>query len=121
MAASTQGASRPVASIVALVLGILALIISWVPIVNNFAFVVGAIGVVFAIVGAIGVFRGKRVGKALAIAALVVNIVSIAVVLGTQSMYSAAIDDAVNGACGDGNIPGWRADHRPCRGHDGGT
>ena len=106
MAASTQGASRPVASIVALVLGILALIVSWVPIVNNFAFVVGAIGVVFAIVGAIGVFRGKRVGKALAIAALAVNIVSIVVVLGTQSMYSAAIDDAVNGPAATGTSQG---------------
>lgn len=106
MAASTQGASRPVASIVALVLGILALIVSWVPIVNNFAFVVGTIGVVFAIVGAIGVFRGKRVGKALAIAALAVNIVSIVVVLGTQSMYSAAIDDAVNGPAATGTSQG---------------
>lgn len=121
MAASTQGASRPVASIVALVLGILAFIVSWVPIVNNFAFVVGAIGVVFAIVGAIGVFRGKRVGKALAIAALVVNIVSIVAVLGTQSMYSAAIDDAVNGPAATGTSQGGEQNHRSCRGHDGGT
>ena len=98
MATSSQGAPRPVASIVGLVLGILAVIISWVPIVNNLAFIIGIVGVIFAIVGAIGVFRGKRAGKALAIAALAVNVISIVVVLGTQSMYSAAVDEAVDDA-----------------------
>ena len=52
------------------------------PIINNFAFVLGGIGFVFAVVGMVGVVRGKKAGKALAIAALVVNIASLAVVLG---------------------------------------
>ena len=106
MAGNVQGAPRSAASIVGLVLGILAIIISWVPIVNNFAFVIGAIGVVFAVVGLVGVLRGKRAGKALAIAAVVVNVLSIVIVLGTQSMYSAALDDAANGPAATGTSSG---------------
>ena len=97
MAGENKDASRSVAAIVGLVLGILAVVLSWMPIINNFAFVLGGIGLVFAVVGMVGVVRGKKAGKALAIAALVVNIASLAVVLGTQSMYSSALDDAANG------------------------
>lgn len=102
MAGTVQGAPRSVASIVALVLGIIAILMSWMPIINNFAFVFGALGLIFGIVGLVGVLRGKKAGKALAIAALVINVLSIAIVLGTQSMYSAAIDDAVNGPSATG-------------------
>ncbi len=97
MAEQMGSKPRSVAAIVGLVLGILAIVMSWMPIINNFAFVIGGIGLVFAIVGLVGVLRGKKVGKGLAIAALVVNVLSIAIVLGTQSMYSAALDDAANG------------------------
>lgn len=97
MAEQMGSKSRSVAAIVGLVLGILAIVMSWMPIINNFAFVIGGIGLVFAIVGLVGVLRGKKAGKGLAIAALVVNVLSIAIVLGTQSMYSAALDDAANG------------------------
>ena len=88
---------RSVASIVGLVLGILALILSWMPIINNFSFVLGLIGLVFAIVGMVGTLRGTRAGKGLAIASLVINILSLVLVLATQGMYSAALDDAANG------------------------
>lgn len=97
MAEQMGSKSRSVAAIVGLVLGILAIVMSWMPIINNFAFVIGGIGLVFAIVGLVGVLRGKKAGKGLAIAALVVNVLSIAIMLGTQSMYSAALDDAANG------------------------
>ena len=94
-----QAGSRPrsVAAIVGLVLGVLAIVMSWMPIINNFAFVIGGVGIISAIVGLVGVLRGKKAGKELAIAAVVVNALSIVIVLGTQSMYSAAIDSATNG------------------------
>lgn len=85
-------------AIAGLVLGIVAIVISWVPIINNFAFFFALIGLIFAIVGLVGALRGKKGGKGMAIAAVVVNVVSIAVVLGTQSLYSAAIDQAVDDA-----------------------
>lgn len=81
-------------AIAALVLGIIAIISSWVPIVNNFSFLLGLIGLVFAIIAMVGVFRGKKGGKGIAIASLVINILSLVIVLATQSAYSQAIDDA---------------------------
>ena len=102
MAGTDQGAPRSAASIVALVLGIIAILMSWMPIINNFAFIFGALGFIFGVVGLVGVLRGKKTGKALAIVALVINVLSIAIVLGTQSMYSAALDDAVNGPSATG-------------------
>lgn len=79
------------AAIVGLVLGILAIVTSWIPIVNNLSFILGAIGLIFSIVGVIGTARGKKGGKGLAIAALVVNVLSLVIVLGLQSAWSAAL------------------------------
>ena len=94
---NNQGQGHSIAAIIGLVLGILAVVSSWMPIINNLSFMVGALGVVFAVVGLVGVLRGKKAGRGLAIAAVVINIVALAIVLGTQSMYSAAVDEAVNG------------------------
>lgn len=94
---SEQQAPRSVAAIVALVLGVIALISSWVPIINNLSFVFALVGVVFAVVGLVGTLRGKKSGRGLAIASTVVNVVAVAIVLATQSAYSAAIDEAASG------------------------
>lgn len=79
------------AAIVGLVLGILAIVTSWIPIVNNLSFMIGAIGLVFSIVGVVGTVRGTKGGKGLAIAALIVNVLSLVIVLGLQSAWSAAL------------------------------
>ena len=80
--------------IVGLVLGILALLTSIVPIVNNFSFILALIGFVFALVGFIGCARGKKRGKGMGVASLIINILAIVVVLALQSAWSAAIDEA---------------------------
>lgn len=80
-----------------LVLGILAVVSSWIPIINNLSFVIGLVGLVLAVVGVVGVMRGKKSGKGLAVAAVVVNVVALVVVLATQSAYSNAIDEATSG------------------------
>lgn len=77
--------------IAGLVLGILALVSSWIPIVNNLAFLLGLLGLIFAIVGMVATSRGKRAGRGIAIAALVCNIVACVVVLATQSMFAAVL------------------------------
>ncbi len=46
----------------------------------------------------VGISKSKKSGKGLAIAAIVICVVSGAVVLGTQSMYSAALDSATSSA-----------------------
>ena len=89
-----QGASG--LAIAGLVLGILAAVSSWIPIINNFSFVLALIGAVFAVVGVVSALRGTRGGKGLAIAAIVVNVVAIGIVLATQSAMSAAIDEATS-------------------------
>lgn len=81
-------------AIAALVLGIVALASSFLPIINNASFVMALIGLIFAIVGIVGIRKGKKSGMGMAIAALVICIVAGGVVLGTQAMYSAAIDES---------------------------
>ena len=83
-------------AIAGLVLGILALLTSFLPIINNLSFIVGLLGLIFAIVGLVGTIRGKKSGKGIAIAALIITVLSLVIVLATQSMYSAAIDEASN-------------------------
>ena len=89
-------------AIVALVLGILALLTSFLPVVNNGSFFLALLGIVFAAAGLMGVHRGKKSGKGIAIAALVLNVVSVVAVLVTQSAYSAAIDSASKALEGPG-------------------
>ena len=83
-------------------LGIIAAATSLIPIVNNLSFVLAIPGIIFAVIGLVACLRGKRDNKVMAIAATVVNVVAIALVLGSQSMYSAAIDQATK----DMNVPG---------------
>lgn len=97
MDASQSHAPRSVMGIVGLVLAIIAAATSFMPIVNNFSFFLALISAILSLVAVISCARGKKSGKGVAIAGLVVSIISIVVVLATQSMYSAAIDDAVNG------------------------
>ncbi|WEV58466.1 Ltp family lipoprotein [Bifidobacterium sp. ESL0728] len=80
--------------VTALVLGIVGTVLSFIPIVNNVAAVLGVIGVVFGVIGLFGVFRGKKRGKALTIAGVVLSIVAIVITLGMQSSASKAFDSA---------------------------
>lgn len=90
-----QGTSA--AAIAGLVLGIVALLGSIIPILNNIAFFIAIVGLVFAIIGLAGVLKGKRAGKGLAIAALIICVIAGALVIGSQSLYSDAIDAATEG------------------------
>lgn len=84
-------------AVTGLVLGIVALVTSALPIINNFSFFLAALGAIFAIIGLVATVRKTRKGKVLAVVGLVLSVVSIVVVLASQSMYSAAIDKAVSG------------------------
>lgn len=86
---------RSAAAIVGFVLGVLALIGSWVPVFNNVSGLAALLGLVFAVVGVVAAIRGKRSGKGLAIAAVILNVLSFAIVLGAQSAYSTAFDAAI--------------------------
>ena len=83
--------------IVGLVLGCIAALTSFLPIINNASFFIALLGIVFAIIGLVSTSRGKKGGKGIAIAGLVLCILSIVIVLVTQSMYAAAIEEAFGG------------------------
>lgn len=83
-------------AITSFVLGIIALFTSFLPIINNLSFFLALLALIFGIIGFVGIKRGKKSGKGIAIAALVISILSCVIVLATQSMYSDAIDEATN-------------------------
>ena len=97
MDSATDKQRRSGMAIAGLVVGVVALLTSLMPIINNISFFFALAGAVLAIAGFVGCVRGKRSGKGLAIGAVVVNVVAIVAVLASQSMYGAAIDDAMNG------------------------
>ena len=85
-----QGAGGLV--ITGFVLAIVAIVLCFVPIVNNFAFVLAVVGLIFGIIGLVGASKGKHGGKGLAIAAIVISVVSGIGVLASQAFYSAALN-----------------------------
>ncbi len=91
-------------AIAGLVLGIVALIGSWVPILNNVSFFIGLVGLVLCIVAMVGTFRNRRRGKALSVISAIICVIAMIVVFATQSAYSTAINDAVDTLNSDENI-----------------
>ncbi len=88
--------SKSAMGITSLILGIVALLTSFLPIVNNMSAFLAFLGIVFGIIGLVATFRKTRSGKGIAIAATIVNVLALVIVLATQSMYSAAIDEATS-------------------------
>lgn len=80
---------KKVLGILATVFGGIALAFSWVPIINNMSALLGLVG---AILGVIGLFINRKNKKTLAIIGTVLSIVSIVIVLMTQSAYSRSLD-----------------------------
>lgn len=87
-------APKSAMGITGFVLGVIALLTSFIPIVNNFSFFLALPGVVFAVIGVVAGVRGTRSGRGLSIAGLVVSVISIVVVLASQAFYSAALNSA---------------------------
>lgn len=95
-ASAPQGTSAM--AITGLVIGIVALGTSFLPIINNISFFIGLVGIVLAIVGIVGTGKGKKKGRGMAVAGLVISIASIAVVLASQAFYTSVIDSALDSA-----------------------
>lgn len=62
-----------------MVFGALGLVLSFIPIVNNIAAILGFIGVILAIIAIVGTFRGKKRGKVLSIVAAVLSVLAIVI------------------------------------------
>lgn len=82
---------KKVLGILAIVFGGIALIGSWVPILNNVSFFIAIISL---ILGVIALIVNRKNKKVLAIVGTCLSIASIIIVLVTQTMYSRALDSA---------------------------
>ena len=80
--------------IASLVLGIVAIVGSWIPILNNISFLLAIIGLILGIVGIFSIRKGKVGGKGLTIAAIVINVIAIVIVVCTQWVFGKALDEA---------------------------
>lgn len=82
-----------VSALIGLIVGIIALLLSAVPIINNFAAVLAVVGIILGIMGVLKVKKKKRTGKKIAISALSISVLALVVVFASQAMYGAAIDE----------------------------
>ena len=82
--------------IAALILGVVGLVGSWIPILNNISAFIAFFGVILGVIGIISISKSKgtKGGKGISIAGTLVSVVAIVVVLATQSMYGQVADDA---------------------------
>ena len=81
---------RKVLGILAIIFGALALLGSWMPIINNFSFILAILDLIF---GLIGFAVNRKRPKTLAIIGTVLAVVSIAIVLVTQAMYAKSLKE----------------------------
>ena len=79
-----------VLGILAIIFGALALLGSWMPIINNFSFILAILALIF---GLIGFAVNRKRPKTLAIIGTVLAVVSIAIVLVTQAMYAKSLKE----------------------------
>jgi len=87
-----NGPGRRGPAITSMVLGIIAAVLCLVPIINNLAAVLAVIGFVFGVVAWRGARKATRDGKGMAIAGVVLAIVSMVGVIGSQYAYGRAVD-----------------------------
>jgi hypothetical protein len=80
-------------AIAAMVLGIIALLLSWLPIINNLAAVLALVGLGLGIPALLRARRGTHGGKGLAITGLVTSVVALVLVVVTQMFFVKVIDE----------------------------
>lgn len=73
-------------AIAGLVLGLVCLLFCWMPVLNNFIFIIAVVGFFLSLFGVIATVMRKRSGKGIAISALILNSLAIAGVIITQSI-----------------------------------
>jgi hypothetical protein len=110
---TTKGAGLAIAS---MVLGIIALLLSWVPIVNNLAAILAVVGLGLGIPALIRARRGTAGGTGLAITGLVTSVLAIVIVIATQILFVKALDEV--GAALDESIADSEAAADPGAGEE---
>lgn len=97
---ATREAGTSGLAVAGLVLGVIAAGTSFMPVINNVSFFIGIVGLVLAIVGYRQTKSGAKKGSGMAIAGIVLCIVSIIVTLLVQAACSAALDSVTSNGTG---------------------
>lgn len=84
-------------AIAGLVLGIVAILGSWVPILNNVAIIVGVVGVILGVVGLLGIRKGKKTGEGIAISGIVISVLAVVISFAIQFIFVTAVHEATSG------------------------
>lgn len=84
-------AEKKVLGILSIVFGGVGIAFSWMPFINNMAFVLGVVG---AVLGVIAIITNRKSKKTLALIGTVISVLSVVFVLAIQSSYSKQLDDA---------------------------
>src|SRR6266702_3093911 len=79
------------------IIGAIAVGLSAIPIINNFAFLLAVLALVFGIVGLIQTRGGRKGGRGRAVTSVILAVVAVVVILVSQSIYSAALNEASKG------------------------
>ncbi len=85
---------RSISAVTALILAIIGLLLSAIPIVNNFAFVLAVIALIFGVVGFFATKNNKKKGRKTVIIAFILAILACVIVLASQKFYSDSLDNA---------------------------
>lgn len=93
-------------TILALVLGGTALLLCWVPVVNNLVFFLGVLAVILGAISLAVTIRGRSTFRGMAIASLAVSILSIVGVLASQAYYQSILSSASGALRGEGSQGG---------------
>jgi hypothetical protein len=88
------GVKRSISTVTALIIAIISLLLSPVPIVNNFAFVLAVIALIFGFIGLRATKKGKKKGRKMAIISLILAVLACAIVLASQKFYGDSLDKA---------------------------
>lgn len=83
-------------AIAGFIIAILAILGSWVPILNNVSFFFAIVSLILGVIGLIGIRKGKRVGQGLAVATIILSVLTFVVVLATQSFFGKVADEVSN-------------------------
>ena len=78
------------------IIAILDILGSAIPILNNVSFFFAIVSLVLGVIGLIAIKRNKRVGQGLAIATIILSVLTFVVVLVTQSFYGKVAEDVGN-------------------------
>lgn len=84
-------------AVAAMVLGITALLFCWIPFLNVLSIILGLVGLGLGVPALILALRGRRTGKGMAVAGVVLAVVSIIASIAISAAATKAVDDAISG------------------------